>query len=140
MRQPIALPMGAGSEYGSISIAANGESSSLHATDQASSVETYAVTVIPLDHMLPASHVDFVKIDVEGHDREAINGMQNLLRRSMPVVAVSLYHRPRDFVDLTLHLKLILGELPYTFYVRQHLYNSFETVLYAIPCRSLAPA
>jgi len=138
--QPIALPMGAGSEYGCISIAANGEASSLHATDQASSGESHAVTVIPLDHMLPASHVDFVKIDVEGHDREAINGMQNLLRRSMPVVAVSLYHRPRDFVDLTLYLKLILSDLTYRFYVRQHLYNSFETVLYAIPCRSLAPA
>jgi FkbM family methyltransferase len=67
--QPIALPMGASSEFGSIIIADNGEASSLHATDQASSCETYAVTVITLDHMLPASHVVFVKIDVEGNDR-----------------------------------------------------------------------
>ena len=131
--QPIALPIGAGSEYGYISLSANGEASSLHANDQASSGSAYDVTVMPIDQILPALHVDFVKIDVEGHDREAIKGMQNLLRRSMPVIAVSIYHRPRDFVDLTLYLDVVLEGLPYKFYVRQHLYNSFETVLYAIP-------
>jgi hypothetical protein len=85
--------------------------------------------------MMPTGEVDLVKIDVEGHDREAIRGMRELLQRSKPVVAVSLYHRPRDIVELTLFLKQALGDASYRFYVRQHLYNSFETVLYAIPAR-----
>lgn len=131
--RPIALPIGAGSQYECIVLEASGEASSLHAQSQADSEDVYTVTVNPLDHMLPASEVDLVKIDVEGHDREAIRGMQGILQRSKPVVAVSLYHRPRDFVDLTLFLRKTLLNLPYKFYVRQHLYNSFETVLYAIP-------
>jgi hypothetical protein len=85
---------------------------------------------------MPAECVDFVKIDVEGHDREAIQGMRELLTRSAPVVAVSLYHRPRDFVELTLYLMQTLQGMSYKYYVRQHLYNSFETVLYAIPSQS----
>lgn len=133
--RPLALPLGAGSEYGCIVLEAGGEASSLHAQSQAKSEDVYTVTVNPLDHMMPAEHIDLVKIDVEGHDREAIQGMQGILKRSMPVVAVSLYHRPRDIVDLTLYLKESLQGMPYSFYVRQHLYNSFETVLYAIPAR-----
>lgn len=134
--QPIALPLGAGSEYGCIVLEASGEASSLHAQGQTGSEHIYTVTVNSLDHMMPSVEVDLVKIDVEGHDREAILGMQAMLNRAKPVVAVSLYHRPRDIVDLTLFLRQTLSDLPYKFYVRQHLYNSFETVLYAIPDRS----
>ncbi|MFN6134366.1 MAG: FkbM family methyltransferase [Synechococcaceae cyanobacterium] len=134
--QPIALPLGAGSEYSCIVLEASGEASSLHAQGQTESENVYTVTVNPLDNMMPAVQFDLVKIDVEGHDREAILGMQAMLKRAQPVVAVSLYHRPHDFVDLTLFLRQTLSDLPYKFYVRQHLYNSFETVLYAIPERS----
>lgn len=135
--RPIALPLGAGSEYQCIVLEASGEASSLHAPQgQSEMKDVYTVTVNPLDHMIPAVEVDLVKIDVEGHDREAILGMKALLQRCKPVVAVSLYHRPRDIVELTLFLKQILADTSYSFYVRQHLFNSFETVLYAIPARS----
>lgn len=131
--QPHILPLGAGSEFGFIRLEAGGEASSLHSRNHSHSEDSYWVTVTPLDDVLPVEHVDFVKIDVEGHDREALLGMKGILNRSTPVVAVSLYHRPRDFVDLTLQLKNTLHHLPYMYYVRQHLYNSFETVLYAVP-------
>ena len=86
---------------------------------------------MPIDQILPALHVDFVKIDVEG-----MIGKRSRVCKIFCGVrcqfAVSIYHRPRDFVDLALYLDG-LERLPYKFYVRQHLYNSFETVLYAIP-------
>lgn len=131
--QPHNLPLGAGSESGFIRLEAGGEASSLHSRSLGQSEDSYWVTVSPLDDVLPVEQIDFVKIDVEGHDREAIMGMKGILNRSTPVVAVSLYHRPRDFVDLTLHLRDTLHAMPYMYYVRQHLYNSFETVLYAVP-------
>lgn len=131
--RPLALPIGAGSEYGCINLEAGGEASSLHSQAYAESANLHAVTVTPLDDIMPGGFVDFVKIDVEGHDREALRGMKGILQRSRPVVAVSLYHRPRDFVDLTLFLHQILQGMGYKYCVRQHLYNSFETVLYAIP-------
>jgi len=134
--RPLALPLGAGSEYGCIVLEGGGEASSLHSQVHAEGVNLHTVTVIPLDEMMPAGRVDLVKIDVEGHDQEAIRGMQEVLKCFRPVVAVSLYHRPRDFIDLTLFLNQILQGMSYKYYVRQHLYNSFESVLYAIPSTS----
>jgi FkbM family methyltransferase len=131
--RPFALPLGAGSHYGYVSLEAGGEASSLHLRSPIQLGEVTTVTVTPLDDILPTECVDFIKIDVEGHDRDAIQGMLGVLRRSRPVVAVSLYHRPHDFVDLTIALRQALQGMSYSFYIRQHLYNSFETVLYAIP-------
>jgi FkbM family methyltransferase len=111
--RPLALPLGAGSEFGCIVLEAGGEASSLHSQVHAESANLHTVTVIPLDDIMPAGRVDLVKIDVEGHDREAIRGMQGILQSSRPVVAVSLYHRPRDFVDLTLFLSQVLQGMNY---------------------------
>jgi FkbM family methyltransferase len=134
--KPIVLPLGAGNEFATINLEVGGEASSLHIQSNMQGDTSHAVTVAPVDDVMPAECVDFVKIDVEGHDREAIQGMRELLTRSAPVVAVSLYHRPRDFVELTLYLMQTLQGMSYKYYVRQHLYNSFETVLYAIPSQS----
>ena len=70
--RPLALPIGAGSEYGCINLEAGGEASSLHSQAYAESANLHAVTVTPLDDIMPGGFVDFVKIDVEGHDREAL--------------------------------------------------------------------
>jgi hypothetical protein len=78
-----------------------------------------------------------IKIDVEGHDLEALRGMRNILEKQPAVLAVSLYHRPRDFVAIPLALKAMLSGMQYSYYLRQHMNNSFDQVLYAIPgpCR-----
>ncbi|MFM8275919.1 MAG: FkbM family methyltransferase [Cyanobium sp.] len=131
--RPLVLPLGAGSQSGYASLEVGGEASSLHIQSQGQTTDAYTVTVTPLDDILPVEHIDFIKIDVEGHDRDAIQGMLGILDRSRPVIAVSLYHRPHDFAELTIEISQVLKEAPYSFYVRQHLYNSFETVLYAVP-------
>jgi FkbM family methyltransferase len=131
--KPLALPLGAGETFGSFSMSGEGEASSMTGLDHQGNTTERSVTVVPIDDAIPTDCFDFVKIDVEGNDLAAIKGMKNLLRRSQPVLAVSLYHRPKDIVELPLAIMTILSGIPYSYYIRQHMNNSFESVLYAIP-------
>lgn len=84
-----------------------------------------------LDQLIPNSHVDFIKLDVEGAEVQAIKGAVELIQRSRPILALSLYHRPED---LWLIPELLFGTCPdYDFFIRQHYYNSFDSVLYGVP-------
>lgn len=131
----LTLPLGAGAEFGSFAMTGDGEAATLAGADEESSNPVRYVTVVRLDDAIPQEIFDFVKIDVEGNDRAAIEGMKKLLRRSRPVIAVSLYHRPRDIIELSLAVIDLLEGIPYSFHIRQHMYNSFDTVLYAVPVR-----
>jgi FkbM family methyltransferase len=44
--------------------------------------------------------VDFVKMDIEGSEAEALAGSDALLRRWQPDLAIAAYHRPDDLVSL----------------------------------------
>jgi FkbM family methyltransferase len=41
-------------------------------------------------------HVDFIKIDAEGSEREILRGAKQTIREFRPKIAVSAYHRPDD--------------------------------------------
>ena len=58
-----------------------------------------------------------------------LHGAANIIRRSKPKAAISIYHSIYDFFRIPLYLKELVPE--YRFAVRQH-WNSYdETVLYA---------
>ena len=79
--------------------------------------------------------VDFIKLDVEGAEKKALDGAKQLIVRSRPVLAISLYHQPQDLWELPLFLSTICEN--YKFYIRQHYANSFDSVLYAVPKESV---
>lgn len=61
------------------------------------------VKVRPLDEMLRelgASKVDFIKMDIEGAEREALKGAMHTLRTSRPRLMLDSYHLPDDAVVL----------------------------------------
>lgn len=53
----------------------------------------------PLDTAVH-ERVDFVKMDIEGAEAEALAGSDALLRRWQPDLAIAAYHRPDDLVAL----------------------------------------
>jgi len=74
--------------------------------------------------------VDFVKMDIEGAELEALRGAEATLRRFRPRLAISAYHKLADLWTLPTFLEgLGVG---YRLYLDHHTIHSEETVLYAI--------
>lgn len=85
-----------------------------------------------LDEIIPAHlKVDFVKMDVEGAELDVLKGSRKLLATCRPTLAISLYHNWDDLWTIPQALNSNLDS--YAYYVRQHMRNSFDLVLYAVP-------
>jgi FkbM family methyltransferase len=120
------IPLGLSNSYNILSFnAGNGEGASI--TENGTS----HIAVAPLDAVLGCYEVDFIKLDVEGAELSALQGAHELIHRSRPVLALSLYHRPEDLWELPLALSAMCKD--YNFYIRQHFANTFDSVLYAVP-------
>ncbi|MBF8757336.1 FkbM family methyltransferase [Pseudomonas guariconensis] len=123
----ICLPMAAAETYSILTFnAGQGEACSISQAGGDTSIAAVA-----LEQLLPCTHVDVVKLDVEGAEAQVLRGAERIIRNSRPVLIVSLYHNPHDLWALP---ELLFEYCPnYRFYVRQHSSNSFESVLYAVP-------
>jgi FkbM family methyltransferase len=118
-------PCGVGDTMREVSFSV-GEGAASHVGGDASRVR-----VLALDGAIPQAQPTYIKLDIEGFEAEALRGMQKLLTRSRPALAVSVYHKPADLWELP---RLVRSLLPNSrLYLRQHGHNGFDTVLYAIP-------
>ena len=76
------------------------------------------VKALPLDRVLDGARVDYIKYDVEGSEREALDGSIKTLTAHIPTLLVSLYHRSEDLFALPLHLHKIAPQYR-GFYLRR---------------------
>jgi FkbM family methyltransferase len=73
--------------------------------------------------------IDFIKMDIEGAELEALKGSEGVLRRFKPKLAITVYHNFKDFWMIPQYLdRLGLG---YRFYLRHFTIHAEETVLFA---------
>ena len=127
------LPMALGNHHGLMALQGEGEAAAVVADLAEDEVlDSAAILVARADDLYPSLTVDFVKIDAEGSDLGCIHGMANLLRRSRPVVAISVYHRTEDLLEIPLAMYSLYGG-NCDYYLRQHYCNSFDCVLYVVP-------
>ena len=84
-----------------------------------------------LDNILAGERVDYIKYDVEGAEREAIEGSFDTIRTHSPALMISLYHRSEDIFELPL---LIHKRFPdYKLYIRRREYvPAWDTMLIAV--------
>lgn len=82
-----------------------------------------------LDDSLASWRPTHIKMDIEGGEA-ALTGMQRVLTLAQPRVAVASYHRPADMWTLVNSLAETVGHL---LWLRTCAYQTFETVLYAVP-------
>jgi FkbM family methyltransferase len=75
------------------------------------------------------AQVDFIKMDIEGAEQEALLGAENLIREFKPKLAISIYHRPDDFWSVPLQIKKINPN--YKFAFGHHSPLKWESVIYA---------
>jgi FkbM family methyltransferase len=91
---------------------------------------THTLSIDDLVQKNNISKVDFIKMDIEGAETEALKGAEKTLIRDKPKLAISIYHSLEDFDRIPAYLDS-LG-LGYSFYLRDHTLYENETVLYAV--------
>jgi FkbM family methyltransferase len=93
-----------------------------------------ACNVLSIDEFVNAQQfdrVDFIKLDVEGSELNALKGSAQTIKNFKPRLAVSLYHLQHDLYSIPLFLKKIC--IDYRFYLGHHHSTLHETILYAKP-------
>lgn len=90
----------------------------------------YQIDVVALDNVIN-DRVTFIKMDIEGSEMKALLGAQNIIRKYRPKLAICVYHKKEDIVEIP---KYILNLVPeYKLYLRHYSnYFATETVLYAV--------
>ncbi|MCL2284599.1 MAG: FkbM family methyltransferase [Fibromonadales bacterium] len=91
-----------------------------------------SIEVVSIDEVIPESEkVTFITMDIEGAELEALKGAEKTIRRCKPKLAISIYHKSQDIIEIP---SLIISMVPdYRFYIRHHGSLISETILYALP-------
>lgn len=88
-------------------------------------VQVYQFDALPL----PDKKVTFIKMDIEGSELKALEGMHNTISKYRPKLAICIYHKFSDLWELPLYIKRLVPE--YRFYIRNYTTYLDEIVLYA---------
>lgn len=71
---------------------------------------------------------DFIKMDIEGSELDALKGARNTLIQKRPKLAICLYHKNQDMWEIPLYLKEVVPE--YNFYCKKS-HPFYEFILFA---------
>ena len=97
-----------------------------------SAAEGVAVTTDTIDNLVSSNalkQVDFIKMDIEGAEMDALVGAERTIRSHRPRLAISVYHSLEDFVRIPKWIAS-LG-LGYKFYLDHFTIHAEETILFA---------
>ncbi len=73
-----------------------------------------------VDELCVDKSVTYIKMDVEGAEKEAIKGAENTLKTQKPKLNIALYHKSADIFEIPLQIAKINSE--YKFHIRRHPY------------------
>jgi FkbM family methyltransferase len=110
-------------------IAGRGEAASL------SSNGNVVIQCVSLDDSAPSFAPTLIKMDIEGAELEALSGAERIIAAYQPGLAVCVYHTPGHLWEIPLTIQQYAQKygIRYNYYLRTYGYNTFETVIYAIP-------
>jgi len=107
----------------SFSAMANGSSK----LDDSGSIK---VSVTPIDDIVGEERITYIKMDIEGAELNALMGAKHTILNNKPRLAICVYHKPEDILEIPLYLSRLLPS--YKFFLRHHSQFYIETVLYAV--------
>jgi|AGTN01.1.fsa_nt_gi methyltransferase, FkbM family len=126
-------PAGAWSKNDILRFNVNGEEgcSSLITGMSAESVrDVISIPVVSLDSVLSGAPPNFIKMDIEGAEIDALEGARGLIQTCHPTLAVCIYHKPSHLWEIPLMIKKIYPD--YQIFLRHHWVYLNETVIYCI--------
>lgn len=71
------------------------------------------VELIKIDSFIKESKipkVNFIKMDIEGQEINALKGAYETIRKFKPKLAICVYHKPEHFYEIPLYIKSIVPE------------------------------
>ncbi|MCR4612188.1 MAG: FkbM family methyltransferase [Lachnospiraceae bacterium] len=87
------------------------------------------VSVVAMDSVVD-EQVTYIKMDIEGAELEALKGAKRIIKEYRPKLAICIYHKPEDIVEIPLYIKELVPD--YNLYVRHYSNGIGELVLYAV--------
>lgn len=93
---------------------------------------TTTLTVDDLVEREQLSRVDYIKMDIEGAEPNALKGALNTIKRFRPKLAIAIYHSLSDFMNIPKWLINLLGS-DYRYYLGHYTIHAEETVFFAAP-------
>lgn len=97
-----------------------------HITQQTTST---SIEVTSLDNCV-TDKVTFIKMDIEGAELNALKGSKEIIKRYKPRLAISIYHKKEDLIEIPAYINEIVPE--YRLYIRHYSNAAIETILYAV--------
>ena len=88
------------------------------------------VDVITIDEFVQNEkiYVNFIKMDIEGFELNALFGGSNTIKKYKPNLAIAVYHKGDDIITIPKYIKSLNAE--YKFYLKSNRPNAHEMVLY----------
>ncbi len=93
--------------------------------------DNYQIMCIDIDTALIGARPNWIKMDIEGAEKEAILGAKNIIKKHSPILTIAIYHQPYDLWDIPLLINEINPN--YDMYIKAHGDLTTEVVLYCIP-------
>jgi len=89
------------------------------------------VQAVPLDEVLADCTPTYIKMDVEGSELDGLTGARRILAEHAPALAICVYHRQDHLWKVPLEVRKHSEE--YAFFLRPHLLEVWDLVMYAVP-------
>lgn len=86
-------------------------------------------TIDEFCHKNHLSHIDCIKLDIEGAELSALRGGAETIKKCHPRLIICLYHKPADMTEIPLYIKSLVPE--YELFLSHCSCQFIDTILYA---------
>ena len=94
-------------------------------------IEVESITIDSFVESMNNVKIDYIKMDLENSELDALHGAERTLVEHRPQLAISIYHSNNHFYNIPKYLYNLLPD--YEFKIAHYSYCVDDTVLYAIP-------
>lgn len=119
------VPLGVWSEQKTLKFSnVGGEQGNISATGNIS-IDVDSIDNFFADNL---EQITIIKMDIEGSELQALIGASNRIRQDKPLLAICVYHKLEDLIDIPQFIHSLVQE--YRFYLRPHISTPTELVLF----------
>jgi len=125
----IPINYGAWSESGTVSFNISDEQTTASSISEDGAITINVVSIDDFCKSNNLENVDFIKMDIEGAEVNALLGASNVIQKYKPDLAISIYHKAEHLFEIPLLIKEILPE--YNIYIDHKYFSYSKTICFA---------